>query len=652
MRSTHPIKAVGIQNIIRRTYQESGPFQWARELLQNSLEAGATRVTFGVEWQAVERLGVYRRMVADNGHGMTRDQLLSYFSSLGGGGKAIGGIHENFGIGSKTSLMPWNQYGMVVLSWVHSQGSMIWVRQDPETGEFGLRLISVEQDDGSDSLEAVFPPFQDDAAGCDWRQVRPPWLKEHGTVVVLLGDRPNQDTVLGDPARGEREKDLKGVATYLNKRYWRIPEGVKVEVEELRNSDRKAWPKSRDAARGTGGTPRGTNMREVKGAFPYISYQKAANGNLAHQGAVTLADGTLAHWFLWEGGRPGVHSYAAEQGFVAGLYKGELYDATSHLATYRSFGVTSPEVRQRLWLVMEPRPYDPKTGVGVFPRGDRNSLLLVRGGEPGPLPYAAWGAEFADKMPQPIRDAIRASIQETGTIEDTTYREKLAELRGRWRVPRLRAVPGGDLTVDAGQPGTGQVIRLQDRDGGGGGGGEKGAKDQTAEPNPAGAGAEGAPKIGVVPGTQAARPARVGVGIPSYRAAAAGEVTEGAIAAWVPHEPGHPEGVVLLNVGHPTLQQQIRHWQGKYADHLADDVARVVVSVYGQSAVAKVAHSESFKSTWGAVAVEQEFRSEAALTMALGGLWDHDVQIATQLGARFGRQRVAAAAEEKARVAK
>ena len=30
---------------------------------------------FGIEWQAVERLGVYRRTVSDNGSGMTREEL-------------------------------------------------------------------------------------------------------------------------------------------------------------------------------------------------------------------------------------------------------------------------------------------------------------------------------------------------------------------------------------------------------------------------------------------------------------------------------------------------------------------------------------------------------------------------------------------------
>ena len=71
-------------------YRRSEP-QWARELLKNSLEAGATRVELGIEWQAVARRGVYRRTVADDGCGMDPQELLRFFSTLGEGAKKIGG---------------------------------------------------------------------------------------------------------------------------------------------------------------------------------------------------------------------------------------------------------------------------------------------------------------------------------------------------------------------------------------------------------------------------------------------------------------------------------------------------------------------------------------------------------------------------------
>src|SRR4051794_39310939 len=107
-----PMKTAGTQHFIDRIYREGGAFQWVRETYINAAEAGATRVDFGIEWQAVQNVGVYRRVIADNGSGMTGDELVEFFNTFGGGGKPIGGVHENFGVGAKTSLLPWNRHGV------------------------------------------------------------------------------------------------------------------------------------------------------------------------------------------------------------------------------------------------------------------------------------------------------------------------------------------------------------------------------------------------------------------------------------------------------------------------------------------------------------------------------------------------------------
>ena len=120
---------------------------------------------------------------------MTAEQLVEFFNTFGGGGKPIGGLHENFGVGAKTSLLPWNRHGMVVISWVDGEPSMIWVQQDPETGEYGLRLEQAEDPDtGEFSSDEVYGPYSDEEHGCDWEAVKPDWIEEHGTVIVLLGN--------------------------------------------------------------------------------------------------------------------------------------------------------------------------------------------------------------------------------------------------------------------------------------------------------------------------------------------------------------------------------------------------------------------------------------------------------------------------------
>jgi hypothetical protein len=49
------VNITGASNFVNRMFEACGPYQWAREFLKNSLEAGATKVKFGIEWQAVKK---------------------------------------------------------------------------------------------------------------------------------------------------------------------------------------------------------------------------------------------------------------------------------------------------------------------------------------------------------------------------------------------------------------------------------------------------------------------------------------------------------------------------------------------------------------------------------------------------------------------
>jgi hypothetical protein len=168
-----PMTVAGTQHLIERTYRESGRFQCVRETVINAIEAGATRIEFGIEWQTVENRGIYRRVIADNGRGMTPRELKTFFNTFGGGGKPIGGAHENFGVGSKTSLLPWNHLGMVVISKKAGELAMIRVQQKPESGEYGLRLEEVFDEEGNKRLESVYRPYDDEELSCDWLYLCP-----------------------------------------------------------------------------------------------------------------------------------------------------------------------------------------------------------------------------------------------------------------------------------------------------------------------------------------------------------------------------------------------------------------------------------------------------------------------------------------------
>src|SRR5689334_11469711 len=128
------VAITGASAFVNRMFEACGPYQWAREFLRNSLEANAKHIEFGIEWQAVEKLGVYRRTIVDDGDGMTKDELLNFFSTLGAGAKKIGGVHDNFGVGGKIASLPWNPDGVVVVSYKGGKASMIQIVLEPESG--------------------------------------------------------------------------------------------------------------------------------------------------------------------------------------------------------------------------------------------------------------------------------------------------------------------------------------------------------------------------------------------------------------------------------------------------------------------------------------------------------------------------------------
>lgn len=628
-----PMRTRGTQHLVNRAYRESGAFQWVRETFKNAEEAGATRILFGIEWQAVESQGVYRRLIADNGSGMTPDELVEFFNTFGGSGKPIGGVHENFGIGAKTSLLPWNKHGLVVISWVDGDASMIWVVYDPESGEYGLKVEEVEDPDTGDvSLETVYAPFDDETHGCNWADVKPEWVGDNGTVIVLLGDDPTTDTILGDPNRDEA--DIKGISSYLNRRIWRLPPGFDAHVDELRTRDKSEWPRTEAIAHGApprSGRDRRTNTRKIEGAEYFIDYAGAKSdaGKLEDSGTVSLDDGTGIDWFLWAGRRPAVQSYASIGGYIAAEYKNELYNVSTHHSTYRSFGVSESEVRKNLWLIIRPPLLGEDERHGVYPRADRNSLLLRGGRNPGgELPINEWAAEFADNMPESIRAAIRAARSGfESTVDDESWRKRLAERFGsRWRIPRLRLRPLGPLTVNPDSAGNSAARKKKAKAKRRGRGGGEG-------------GTAGSATVGTSSGTKSAVRAMVAGGIPHYRLVGADQVGEGMIAAWQPNDPDCPEGVVLINVEHPVLRTEIEHWQSQYADHHAEDVAKDIASIYGEIAVAKVAHSEHLKGMVTREIIDNDMRSDAALTMALLGLIGEEAVIAPRLGGKFGRRR-------------
>ena len=297
----------------------------------------------------------------------------------------------------------------------------------------------------------------------------------------------------------------------------------------------------------------------------------------------------------------------------------------------RAFGITETSVRARLWLIIRPAHLDDDGKYGVYPRGDRNALLLKGGPNAGgPLPIADWGAQFSEVMPDAIRHALRAArVGQNGTLTDKTWRDRLAERFGsRWRIVKFRAHPKGDDSVSSIPIGTNSIKRVSV---------PSRSRPQVIKPRSGRRG--GGLAIGDRSGNVSAIKSSVTGGIPDYEFVSSDAIEPGMLAAWQANHPDHPSGVVLINVDHPVIRQQVQYWQGQYADHLSDKIEEDVHQAYGEVAVAKIAHSAHLKAILPSQVIEDQLRTPGALTTALLGLIAEEALIAPRLGGKYAKRR-------------
>jgi hypothetical protein len=622
------IAIVGASHFVNRMFEACGNYQWAREFLKNAYEAGATKVEFGIEWQAVEKLGVYRRTISDNGSGMTKEELLRFFSTLGDGVKRIGGVHDNFGVGAKIASLPWNPEGVVVISYRDGKPSMIQIELDPDSADY--QLVEFESEKATTCV--INPAEVDWGKGINWAEVAPEWARQNGTTIILLGSEDAQDTILGNPKGGENA--IKGLSVYLNSRFWDLTH-LDVVVVELRNERKTSWPigpNDKDDSRRP-------NNRRIMGAKHYLADITGKDGKLAATGVVPLDQNRVtAHWYLWEGERPAVHSYARKTGYIAVKYKDELFEHTNHKANFRWFGIADGKIQQNLFIVLEPQLFDPQVGMwGVHPDQSRNRLNFTGNGDKGAqVPMADWGNEFAEGMPEEIREAIlKARGDGPNSITDDEYRKRLQDRFGsRWlttQIVQKQQASETDETVDA--TATNEEAQVIER-------------TQNPNPHPNPSPRKRKRRVYVIHlranlgGNGHGVEREVAVDVPRYRYTNKDEFDQPwHLASWLPIDPQGP--TVLLNQDSPILHEAIKYHQDQYPDVFAQEVEDIVRQTYGEIAICKIAHSQKLGKQVNEQDLDAIYRSEAALTIALMGLLAEESLIAQRLG-KLGRKKTAA----------
>lgn len=411
---TLPMSVDNTGFMLDRLGQDCSPLQFLREITENALQAvqasddGGGQVIWDVDWNRLELApGVFKLACIDTGIGMSGPEMLRYINMLSSS------MHRqshdtNFGVGAKVAAATRNHAGLVYLSWQNGIGSMIHLWRDPDTGQYGLKQFELP-----DGRYTHWVHIED--------TIKPAEIKDHGTMVVLLGNELDDNTMQAPKGAASPSR---WVARYLNTRYFCFPNCVEVRARE-------GWEYPRSNT--------DTNvLRRVTGQEEYLDAHAEASG-------VRDLESARARWWILKD-EPALSQnsgFVASNGHMAALYQDELYEmvaARAGVARLQQFGVIFGY--HRVVIYVEPRAED---GHQVISNTARTHLIMD--GEP--LPWADWAAEFRAELPDEIKNLMdEVTKDSTSTDHREAIRERLKQIRELLKVSRYRRTPSGSATID------------------------------------------------------------------------------------------------------------------------------------------------------------------------------------------------------------
>lgn len=407
---TLEMKVANMTFMLERLAQDCAPLQFVRELTQNAIDSITANggqhgeIRWDVDWTRYELdpSQGFKLAIIDTGIGMTGSEMVDYINQLSSSMHQQS-KHGNFGMGAKIAAAPRNTEGLVYLSWKEGHGSMIHLWKDPDTATYGLRRFPNSE---------FWLPVQD--------EIKPEPIKDHGTMVVLLGKTHDQNTMEPPP---EAQIPSRWILRYLNMRYFRFPQGITVKAREN-------WHLPRTDTRRN-------SLRRIVGQEQFLKVNSVESGTLDLEGA-------KAHWWILKD-KPELdqsgHHFAS--GHVAALFDQELYEMVvgrPGVARLQSFGVIFGYDR----VVIYVEPLQDEDG-GLTANTARTHLLISG----HPLPWTDWAAQFREKMP----DAITRLMDEvasgaTGSENANSIRERLRQIRDLFRFSRYRPQTDGKHLID------------------------------------------------------------------------------------------------------------------------------------------------------------------------------------------------------------
>ena len=400
------LKDANLTQTIERGFEECHPLQFVRELIQNSIEAGATKVRVLYETEARGVKGIDRAIFVDDGKGMADPDLMKRYAQFNSSGKTVGTMHDNFGIGAKISLLPFNKYGLVFMSWdeKNTEGNMIWLCKNTK-GQYGAKRFQVpvcEDDDLEPSYYeymSCVKPHECKEEGIDWDQIlvncKRLGSSKHGTAVILLGNHSMDSTAhyTGYEQKTEAFYSWIKFVSYrfcdlrISLMFYPAPQGSKIHGFPNLNKGH------RHMSRGLIGTYKGFIERTFSLSFPFGRICIYLKNHCLH----ATNQGGLSKSFTF--------------GF---LYKNEVYYTSSGNQYAGSWGVgASKEIAKRLTILVEFNPY--KGGSpGVIPSQSRSDLIWRSSKSPS-TEQEAFKQTFKyqmDEVRRYVRDNLPAELVE------------------------------------------------------------------------------------------------------------------------------------------------------------------------------------------------------------------------------------------------
>jgi hypothetical protein len=444
------------------------PLQENREAAKNAEEAirrrlllknqPPGRVVFDVDWSLLNSGSNWYLSCADNGDGMTRQELERYTTTLAvQGANDNQSLHGNQGMGLKISGPTRHREGVLIRSLKNGERSMVRVGWSRETEQYDLIPIGRDGEKVIEVDEDFFPDFIKTSGS--------------GTVVTFLGNTPDDNTFRpADRARG-------WLFRYLNQRFFRYAHEDVEMLVRVPSGDQADWPTSvAEADQRMKGNGKSFNLSKVRGTGEVWDDAAEKNGPNS-SGVVDLdaggATGSVparVHWWVLPstGASSDVTSRTFGGGTIAVLYQNELHDwRTGNQANpfFARMGVLYGKTR--VSFVIEP--------LGESVTSDFARAHVLVSGHPvfETDTLIDWCDRFRALMPEAIKAAMleeQSRLQADDPDRAKRIRERLKEVMSLLRPHRYRRDSRGERNAEgpvltgAGE-GTGSSVERSTGDG-------------------------------------------------------------------------------------------------------------------------------------------------------------------------------------------